>query len=113
MVQLDVDNAFLNGELQEEVFMDIPPSFQIKGDHNGSKMVCRLNRFIYGFKQASRQLFNKFSQFMLLLGFTQSKSDYSLFHKGARDNYVALLVYVDDIIITGPNKQGIGSRSNN
>lgn len=66
-----------------------------------SKRVCKLHKSIYGLKQASRQWFEKFSQFMLSMGFNQSKSDYSLFHKGQNENYVALLVYVDDIIITG------------
>lgn len=105
MVQLDINNAFLNRELQEQVFMDIPPGFQIQGEHKGSKMACKLNNSIYRLIKSSRQWFNKFSQFMMILGFTQSKSNYSLFYKGTVDNYVALLVYVDDIIITGPNTQ--------
>ncbi|KAL4558415.1 hypothetical protein LXL04_036615 [Taraxacum kok-saghyz] len=109
LVQLDVNNTFLNGELNEEVFMDIPSGLDFQGEskNSDSKLVCKLNKSIYGLKQASRKWFEKFSQFMLSIGFIQSKSDYSLFHKGKGDDYVALLVYVDDIIITGNSKQGI------
>ena len=108
LVQLDVNNAFLNGTLHEEVYMDIPPGVNIQGEQpSTNKMVCKLNKSIYGLKQASRQWFEKFSKFMLQMGFIQSKSDYSLFHKGHNENYVALLVYVDDIIITGASKSEI------
>lgn len=108
LVQLDVNNAFLNGALHEEVFIDIPPGLDVyQYFKSSSTLFCKLNKSIYGLKQASRQWFERFSQFMLKSGFVQSKSDYSLFYKGSGDSYVALLVYVDDIIITGSNEKGI------
>lgn len=55
MVQLDVNNVFLNGDLNEEVFMDIPPSLDIQGQPSRWKIVCKLYKSIYGLKHDSRQ----------------------------------------------------------
>ncbi|MDV3143325.1 MAG: reverse transcriptase domain-containing protein, partial [Sweet potato little leaf phytoplasma] len=104
LVQLDVNNAFLHGDLFEEVYMDLPLGYEPKViDSTEKRLVCRLNKSIYGLKQASRQWFAKFSDTLITLGFTQSKADYSLFVKGTGNNFLALLVYVDDVIITGAN----------
>lgn len=110
LVQLDVNNAFLHGDLIEEVFMDLPLGY----NHNvvaskGEKLVCCLNKSIHGLKQAFRQWFDKFSHALLLLGFQQSKSYYPLFTKGYGSDFIALLVYVDDIIITGASATNIDS----
>ena len=75
--------------------MELPLGYKIKGEN----LVCRLNKSIYGLRQASRQWFKKFSIALTSHGFTQSKSDYSLFYTGKGDNFVAILVYVDDIIV--------------
>lgn len=102
LVHLDVNNACLNRDLKEEVYMDIPTSLNVQ-DHkcsNGTKLACRLKKSIYGLRQASCQWFEKFSNFRIHIGFKQSKSDYSLFFKGTGVKYIALLVYVDDILIT-------------
>lgn len=101
---MDINNAFLNGDLFEEVYMALPLGYY---DHfRADKQVpyvCKLNKFIYGLKQASRQWFCKFSTTLLNNEFSQSKADYSLFTKGKGDLFVALLVYVDDILIIGPS----------
>ena len=110
LVQLDINNAFLNGDLFEEVYMDLPLGCQVQGEQFsfGQKLVCKLHKSIYGLKQASRWNV-KFSQAVLQYGFTQSKADYSLFTKGSGSSFAALIVYVDGIIITGPSQSIIDS----
>ncbi|GMJ10230.1 hypothetical protein HRI_004692200 [Hibiscus trionum] len=98
LLQLDVHNAFLNGTLTEEVYMKLPLGYSSSVEPNS---VCRLNKSIYGLKQAFRQWFITFSQVVLKFGFVQSPSDHSLFTKGSGDNFIALLVYVDDIVLAG------------
>ena len=96
--QLDVKNAFLNGFLAEDVFMTQPPGF-VDPDH--PTHVCKLHKSLYGLKQAPRAWFHRITGFLLSAGFHQSKADHSLFifHYGSHTIY--LLLYVDDIIVTG------------
>ncbi|XP_038896371.1 uncharacterized mitochondrial protein AtMg00810-like [Benincasa hispida] len=75
----------------------------------GEKLTCKLNKSTYRLKQASRQWFLKFTAALSSHGFHQSKSDYSLFTRGHGHDFVALLVYVDDILLTGPSPQIISS----
>ncbi|KAE8735959.1 C2H2-like zinc finger protein [Hibiscus syriacus] len=72
---------------------------------NCTNMVCKLRKSIYGLKQASRQWFYVFSSVVLKLGFQQSHVEHSLFTKGFNDTFVALLVYVDDIVIADADLQ--------
>ena len=111
LVQMDVNNTFLNGDLFEEVYMDLPLVYDRKGEYFasdfGGKMVCQLHKSISGLEQASRQWYSKFLQAMINFGFIQSKFDYSLFTKSSCSSFLALLVYVDDIVITRPSLETI------
>lgn len=82
--QLDVNNAFINGNLSEEICMDLSLGYiplKTQADLS-SKMVCKLYKSIYGLRQASRQWYSKFSQALLHSGFSQSHSDHTLLTKG-------------------------------
>ncbi|BBG94207.1 Ankyrin repeat family protein [Prunus dulcis] len=94
--QLDFNNAFLHGDLYEEIYVSPPPGLQRQGEN----LVCRLNKSLYGLKQASRQWFAKFTRAVLAAWFIQSK-------KGTL--FTALLIYVDDILINGNGQKAISS----
>lgn len=96
--QLDVNNVFLNDDLHEDVYMQLPPGFERKGE---KPVVCKLHKSLYGLKQASRQWFLKLSAALKAAGFRQSWSDYSLFVRNHNGTFTALLVYVDDVILAG------------
>ncbi|KAJ9557316.1 LOW QUALITY PROTEIN: hypothetical protein OSB04_011930 [Centaurea solstitialis] len=102
--QLDVKNAFLNGVLEEEVYMEQPPGFIVKEE---ASKVCRLRRSLYGLKQSPRAWFGRFSSVMGEFGMVRSASDYSVFFRHKQGKRIIVVVYVDDIIITGDDEVGI------
>lgn len=95
--QMDVHNAFLHGDLEEDVYMKLPPRFTVS-DHG---MVCKLRKSLYGLWQVSRCWFAKLSAALVKYGFHQSQSDYSLFTLNKNLMKLVILVYVDDLVITG------------
>ncbi|RVW52517.1 Retrovirus-related Pol polyprotein from transposon TNT 1-94 [Vitis vinifera] len=105
--QLDVKNAFLNGELEEEVYMKIPPSMETP---ENSGKVCKLRKSLYGLKQSPRAWFDRLTRVVKKHGFIQCQADHTLFMKHSKEGEMTLfIVYVDDIIITGDDEEGIGN----
>ncbi|KAM2863705.1 hypothetical protein FF1_022443 [Malus domestica] len=99
--QFDVKNAFLHGYLEEEVYMDFPPGYNA----GGKTGVCRLRKSLYGLKQSPRAWFGRFTQVMRRFGYYQSHSDHTLFVKRRSGKVTALIIYVDDMIITGDDSE--------
>ncbi|KAK9069971.1 hypothetical protein SSX86_010369 [Deinandra increscens subsp. villosa] len=99
LFQLDINNVFLYGNLNEDVYMALPQGYY---SHNETK-VCKLNRSLYGLKQAPRMWYENLIEVLYSLDFVQSKCDHSLFIMSSETVFVVLLVYVDDIVITGNN----------
>lgn len=102
--QLDVSNAFLHGILEDEVYMEQPQGFI---DTTHPDYVCQLNKAIYGLKQALHAWFTLLSSFLVELGFIESQVDYSLFTFHNMNVIFVILIYVDDIIITGNKPEAI------
>ncbi|KAH9696165.1 retrovirus-related pol polyprotein from transposon RE1 [Citrus sinensis] len=97
--QFDVKNAFLNGDLEEEVYMELPPG--VKHSSMRRNEVCKLKKSLYGLKQSPRAWFGRFSATMKAAGYKQSNSDHTLFIKHKGGKVTVLIVYVDDMVLTG------------
>jgi hypothetical protein len=102
--QMDVKNAFLQGDLEEQVYMVQPPGF-----HSGTNTsaVCRLKKSLYGLKQAPRAWNAKITQQLHKMSFETSKADSSLFIHKTRLGPINILLYVDDLVITGADLEEI------
>ncbi|KAJ0440582.1 putative RNA-directed DNA polymerase [Helianthus annuus] len=108
--QFDVKNAFLHGDLKEEVYMEAPPGFSKEFKKNE---VCRLKKTLYGLKQSPRAWFGKFTMAMKKYGYKQSNADHTLFFKRRGELVTCLIIYVDDMIITGSDKEEIAQLREN
>ncbi|KAJ7951046.1 Retrovirus-related Pol polyprotein from transposon TNT 1-94 [Quillaja saponaria] len=98
--QLDVKNAFLHGDLAEEVYMEIPLGFSCQKTEG---KVCKLKKSLYGLKQSPRAWFDRFQKAMISFGYQQSNADHTMFVKHCHGRITILIVYVDDIVVTGDN----------
>ncbi|RVW86325.1 Retrovirus-related Pol polyprotein from transposon RE1 [Vitis vinifera] len=97
--QFDIKNVFLNGELEEEVFMMLPPGFYKEEEEIRA---CKLKKSLYGLKQSPRAWFDRFAKVIKNQGYQQGQSDHTMFFKQSNDGRITILiVYVDDIILTG------------
>jgi hypothetical protein len=114
--QLDVKTAFLNGELEECIYMQQPPGFEV----GGPEISCKLHKAIYGLKQAPRAWYERLKRELESMGFTASQHDPSLYggnfnsdgtvadSSGSdEDSRITLLVYVDDILIAGKDAAAV------
>jgi hypothetical protein len=97
LLQMDVKTALLNGDLEETVYMAQPKGFVVEGKE---KMGCRLNKSIYGLKQASRQWYLKFDKTIKKFGFKENVEDNCVYAKFKNGKYIFLILYMDDILLT-------------
>ncbi|KAE8724613.1 tir-nbs resistance protein [Hibiscus syriacus] len=102
--QMDVKNAFLHRELDREIYMTQPMGFQSQ-DH--PEYVCKLRKALYGLKQAPRAWYGKIAEFLTKSGYSVTPADSSLFVKANEGKLAIVLVYVDDLIITGDDEAEI------
>ncbi|CAL1399312.1 unnamed protein product [Linum trigynum] len=96
--QFDVNNAFLQGPLEDEVYMVQPPGFV---DPSRPDHVCRLKKAIYGLRQAPRAWYTTLCTFLQEFGFHKTHSDASLFVYSHGETLLYFLVYIDDLLLTG------------
>ena len=94
--QMDVKTAFLNGDIDENIYMVQPPNFE---SNDPKQMVCKLKKSIYGLKQASRQWYFKFHQVIVSFGFEPNLVDECIYHKFSGSKFMFLVLYVDDILL--------------
>eukprot|EP00253_Pinus_taeda_P011054 PITA_11054 len=93
---MDVKNAFLQGDLEEEIYMEQPPGYM-----QNSSMVCKLKKSLYGLKQAPRAWYVKMDSYLLSQNFVCCKSDSNVYFLKKIDSLLIIVLYVDDLLITG------------
>ena len=102
--QMDVKTAFLNGDLEEEIYLEQPEGFIVPGQE---QKVCRLIKSLYGLKQAPKQWHAKFDKVMLSNGFKLNECDKCVYVKQTQNCFAILCLYVDDMLITGSDGETI------
>lgn len=100
ILQLDVESAFLNGTLQEEEFIDQPPSFEKRGQE---ERVYKLKKALYGLKQAPRSWYSRIDAHFVKMGFKKCPFEHTLYVKSEGGKLLIVCLYVDDLIYTGNN----------
>lgn len=105
MFQLDVNNAFLHGDLHEDVYIKVTLGLDVNSSAStfSVPLVYRLRKSLYGLTQASRQWFSKSSEALLSKGYISSENDYFLFIKSVDGFLIILMVYADDMLLVGDN----------
>jgi hypothetical protein len=98
---MDVKTSFLNGEIEEEVYIELLEGFVI---HNEKSYVCRLKKALYGLKQAPRAWYQKMDGFLMSLDFNKSTADLNLYYHIDGNECLILVLYVDDLFITGSER---------
>ncbi|PNX61228.1 putative LRR receptor-like protein kinase, partial [Trifolium pratense] len=101
---LDVKSAFLNGFLEEEIYIEQPEGFVVK-EHEDK--VYLLKKALYGLKQAPRAWYSRIDEYLMKLGFVKSLSESTLYIKGDQTNFLVISLYVDDLLVTGSSAEFI------
>lgn len=99
--QMDVTTAFLNGVIEEEVYIDQPEGYEIQ---DRLTHVCRLKKALYGLKQAPRAWYKRIDKCLPSLGFCKNDVDSNIYFKVANDEMLILVLYVDDIFLTSKDE---------
>ena len=99
---MDVKKTFLHRDLEEEIYMKQPEGFAVKGK---KELVCKLKKSLYGLKQSPRMWYQKFDTFIWGLRFTRSKADHCVYFKLIGDRVIYLVLYVDDMLLVGNDKE--------
>ncbi|KAK1643583.1 hypothetical protein QYE76_061388 [Lolium multiflorum] len=107
--QMDVKTAFLNGDLDEDIYMTQPEGFVVEGKEH---LACRLKKSIYGLKQASRQWYLKFDKIIRTFGFTENVKDNCIYVKFKGSRFTILVLYVDDILLACSDKDMLHETKN-
>jgi hypothetical protein len=95
---MDVKTTFLNGALEEEVYIEQPQGFEV---HPKDTHVCRLKKSLYGLKKASRAWYARIDSYLIRLCFSKSHTYPNLYYKVVNNETMILLLYVDDLFLTG------------
>jgi hypothetical protein len=96
--KMDVKKTFLNGEIEEEVYIEQPQGFEV---HSRDTHACRLKKSLYVLKQAPRAWYDRIDNYLMRLGFSKSHADPNIYYKVVNNAPVILLLYVDDLILIG------------
>jgi len=99
--QMDVKNAFLNGVVDQEMYIEQPKGFTF---HESESHVCKLKKALYGLKQAPRAWYARIDGFLKSLGFLKNNVDSNLYFKVLDGFLVILILYVEDLFLTGNEK---------
>eukprot|EP00253_Pinus_taeda_P019601 PITA_19601 len=95
---MDVKTTFMHSSIKEEVYVEQPEGFEI---HDRESLVCKLKKAIYGLKQAPRAWYERINSYLMKMGFTRSKADLNLYFKVENDKPLILVLYLDDLFLTG------------
>jgi len=95
---MDVKTTFFHGSLKEEVYVEQPEGFKVQ---DCKTHVCKLKKSLYGLKQAPTAWYARIDSYLMKLGFTRSKANLNLYFKVEKDKPLILILYVDDLFLTG------------
>ena len=98
---MDVNTTFLNGNIEEEVYIEQPEGFET---FDRESHVCQLKRALYGLKRAPCAWYTKIDSYFTKLGFTKSEADANLYHIMVEGKPLMIVLYVDDLILTGDDQ---------